>query len=238
MKKIAAIAIALLVIACKKESAKEGNLELTGNVDGLKQGKILVKQFKDTTLITLDTIKFEGNSNFDTKINLEEPQMLFLFLDRGETKSIDNNISFFAEPGKMTFNTSLKEFYANAKFTGSKNQQVYEKYLEIKSNLNNDNAELMAKEIKNLKIKDPAVSNKIQSDKEKLTIRKYLYTANFAVINGKYEVAPYIALTEIPDANLKLMDTIQKSMSTKVAKSKYGKRLTEWIKERKQNEQE
>lgn len=228
----------LLTIACNKTIEKEGNLHLTGTVEGLKKGNIYVQQLKDTNLVIIDTIKFEGKSSFDTKFSIDEPQMLYLYLDRGQTNSIDNNLSFFAEPGEMTFKTTLKEFYANAKFTGSKNQEVYEKYLSIKTNLGNENAELLAKELKNLKKKDPNSTVKIESEKEKLIIRKYLYTANFAVVNGKSEVAPYIALTEIPDANLKLMDTIQKSMSPKVAKSKYGKRLTEWIKERKQTEQE
>lgn len=228
----------LLTIACNKTIEKEGNLHLTGTVEGLKKGNIYVQQLKDTNLVIIDTIKFEGKSSFDTKFSIDEPQMLYLYLDRGQTNSIDNNLSFFAEPGEMTFKTTLKEFYANAKFTGSKNQEVYEKYLSIKTNLGNENAELLAKELKNLKKKDLNSAVKIESEKEKLIIRKYLYTANFAVVNGKSEVAPYIALTEIPDANLKLMDTIQKSMSPKVAKSKYGKRLTEWINERKQNEQE
>lgn len=238
MKKIGAIGLVLLTIACNKTIEKEGNLHLTGTVEGLKKGNIYVQQLKDTNLVIIDTIKFEGKSSFDTKFSIDEPQMLYLYLDRGQTNSIDNNLSFFAEPGEMTFKTTLKEFYANAKFTGSKNQEVYEKYLSIKTNLGNENAELLAKELKNLKKKDPNSTVKIESEKEKLIIRKYLYTANFAVVNGKSEVAPYIALTEIPDANLKLMDTIQKSMSPKVAKSKYGKRLTEWIKERKQTEQE
>ncbi|WP_291274771.1 DUF4369 domain-containing protein [Flavobacterium sp.] len=238
MKKIGAIALVLLTIACNKTIEKEGNLHLTGTVEGLKKGNIYVQQLKDTNLVIIDTIKFEGKSSFDTKFSIDEPQMLYLYLDRGQTNSIDNNLSFFAEPGEMTFKTTLKEFYANAKFTGSKNQEVYEKYLSIKTNLGNENAELLAKELKNLKKKDLNSAVKIESEKEKLIIRKYLYTANFAVVNGKSEVAPYIALTEIPDANLKLMDTIQKSMSPKVAKSKYGKRLTEWINERKQNEQE
>lgn len=238
MKKIGAIALVLLTIACNKTIEKEGNLHLTGTVEGLKKGNIYVQQLKDTNLVIIDTIKFEGKSSFDTKFSIDEPQMLYLYLDRGQTNSIDNNLSFFAEPGEMTFKTTLKEFYANAKFTGSKNQEVYEKYLSIKTNLGNENAELLAKELKNLKKKDPNSAVKIESEKEKLIIRKYLYTANFALVNGKSEVAPYIALTEIPDANLKLMDTIQKSMSPKVAKSKYGKRLTEWINERKQNEQE
>lgn len=238
MKKIGAIGLVLLTIACNKTIEKEGNLHLTGTVEGLKKGNIYVQQLKDTNLVIIDTIKFEGKSSFDTKFSIDEPQMLYLYLDRGQTNSIDNNLSFFAEPGEMTFKTTLKEFYANAKFTGSKNQEIYEKYLSIKTNLGNENAELLAKELKNLKKKDPNSTVKIESEKEKLIIRKYLYTANFAVVNGKSEVAPYIALTEIPDANLKLMDTIQKSMSPKVAKSKYGKRLTEWINERKQTEQE
>jgi hypothetical protein len=36
---------------------------------------------------------------------------------------------------------------------------------------------------------------------------------------------------------LKLLDTINKTLSPKVAKSKYGKRLNEWIKERKITEE-
>ena len=99
-----------------------------------------------------------------------------------------------------------------------------------------DKIELVAKELKNLKTNNTSISEKIKADKDKLTIRKYLYTANFAVVNGKSEVAPYLALSEIPDANLKLLDTIQKSMSPQVAKSLYGKRLTQWIKERREIE--
>ena len=236
MKKIVALAILIFAIACTKENTKKGNLHLVGNIDGLKQGKIYIQQLKDTSLINLDTIQFEGKSTFDTYIQLDEPQMLYIFLDRGQTKSIDNTLQFFAEPGEMKFETTLKEFYASAKFTGSKNQKVYEEYQKIKNNIVNDKIELVAKELKNLKTNNANVSAKIKADKDKLTIRKYLYTTNFAVVNRKSEVAPYLALSEIPDANLKLLDTIQKSMSPQVAKSLYGKRLTQWIKERKEIE--
>ena len=50
-------------------------------------------------------------------------------------------------------------------------------------------------------------------------------------------MSPYIALSEIPDANLKLLDTINKMLIPKVAKSKYGKRLNELISERKKTEE-
>ena len=62
--------------------------------------------------------------------------------------------------------------------------------------------------------------------------RKYLYTTNFAVNHANYEIAPYLALAEIYDINLKYLDTIQKSLSPKVAKSLYGKKLIALIAER------
>jgi hypothetical protein len=237
MKKCIALATIILLFACSKSDNKTGNVELTGNVEGLKQGKLYIQQLKDTSLVLLDSIIFSGKSNFETKFQIEEPQMLYLSLDRGTTESIDNSILFFAEPGKMKIETTLQGFYANAKISGSENQKIYEKYLKIKSNLNDENLELIEKELKNNITKKASITEEINNKRDKLTIRKYLYTANFALVNPKYEVSPYIALTEIPDANIKLLDTISKTLSPKVAKSKYGKRINEWIKERKTTEE-
>ena len=237
MKKIIALATIVLLFACSKSDNKTGNVELTGNVEGLKQGKLYIHQLKDTNLVIIDSILISGESKFETKFQIEEPQMLYLSLDRGTTESIDNSIPFFAELGKMNIETTLQGFYTNAKISGSENQKVYEKYLKIKSNLNDENLDLLEKEIKNNVTKNAEITEEINNKRDKLTIRKYLYTANFALVNPKYEVSPYIALTEIPDANLKLLDTISKTLDPKVAKSKYGKRLKEWIKERRTNEE-
>lgn len=237
MKKFIALATIVLLFACSKSDNKTGNVELSGNVEGLKQGKLYIQQLKDTNLVIIDSIIISGESDFETKFQIDEPQMLYLSLDRGTTESIDNSIHFFAEPGKMKIETTLQGFYANAKISGSKNQIVYEKYLKIKSNLNDENLDLLEKEIKNKVSKDASITEEINNKRDKLTVRKYLYTANFALVNPKSEVSPYIALTEIPDANLRLLDTINKTLDPKVAKSKYGKRLNEWIKERKTTEE-
>lgn len=237
MKKFIALATIVLLFACSKSENKTGNVELSGNVEGLKQGKLYIQQLKDTNLVIIDSIIISGESDFETKFQIDEPQMLYLSLDRGTTESIDNSIHFFAEPGKMKIETTLQGFYADAKISGSKNQIVYEKYLKIKSNLNDENLDLLEKEIKNKVSKDASITEEINNKRDKLTIRKYLYTANFALVNPKSEVSPYIALTEIPDANLRLLDTINKTLDPKVAQSKYGKRLNEWIKERKTTEE-
>ena len=75
----------------------------------------------------------------------------------------------------------------------------------------------------------------IDRERDEILKKKYLYTTNFAVNNGKYAVAPYIALAEISDINIKYLDTIQKSMSAEISKSIYGKKLNTFIKERKSN---
>ena len=55
--------------------------------------------------------------------------------------------------------------------------------------------------------------------------RKYLYTINFALTNKKLEIAPYLAVNEIGDANIKYLDTIYKSLPEHIKASKYGIQL-------------
>ena len=54
--------------------------------------------------------------------------------------------------------------------------------------------------------------------------------------NSNLEVAPYIALTEMYDASLKMLDTVNNSLTEKVKMSNYGKRLQKYINNIKQAE--
>jgi hypothetical protein len=47
-----------------------------------------------------------------------------------------------------------------------------------------------------------------------------------------------LALTALTDANIQLLDTIQKSMSDRVKKSVYGKELNAFLVKIKENQQE
>jgi hypothetical protein len=228
MKKIfVSILIIVSIISCtKKKSTK--NLEITGTVKGLKKGKLYVQRVQDTTLIPLDTIVLNGASSFVSQMDLDSPEMLYLFLDRGVSNSVDNNLLFFAEPGKINIQTDLESFLGNAKITGSKNHDLYEQYKAMISQFNNQQMELLRDQIMTSKDKKEIV--KLNNDKQDGVLRrKYLYAANFALSNSNYEVSPYIAITDIHDMNTKYLDTIQQSMSPKVAKSRYGKKLTEYL---------
>ncbi|MBF6608789.1 MAG: DUF4369 domain-containing protein [Flavobacterium sp.] len=224
-----AIAFIGILTACKKEPT--GNLIIEGSINGLNKGTLYIQQLQDTVLVAIDSVELRGSSQFTTSIDIDSPEMLYLFLDRGVTNTIDNNLMFFAEPGKININTDLKTFYAGANITGSKNQDLYEEYKKVDARFAEKDLELTQEEL--LAFKENRVAE-TQLEREANLRRKYLHAINFALNNKEYEIAPYIALAEIPDANVKYLDTIQKSMSEKVANSKYGKMLTKHIAELKQ----
>jgi hypothetical protein len=236
MKKLLLALISIALMSSCEDKKTPKNFVMNGNIKGLKKGTLYIQRIVDTTLVAIDTIKINGDSQFVTEFDLKSPEMLYLFLDRGVSNSIDNNISFFAEEGTLKLETSLDFFTADVKITGSKNQELYDSYRKVISKYNNQDLDLVELKFKAYKEKNTIEVAKIQNKQDALLKTKYLYTTNFAVNNGDYEVAPYIAISDIYDINLKYLDTIQKRMSPKVAKSLYGKKLTNYIAERKKME--
>ena len=234
-KSILALFSILLLVGCSEKKSSK-NFVLTGNIKGLKNGTLYIQRVKDTTLVAIDTIKISGDSHFTSEFDLQSPEMLYLFLDRGVTNSLDNNIPFFAEKGKMNIETSLDFFTADVKITGSKNQELYDEYQKVVSRFVDQDLTLIEKKYNAIIAKKTEEVNKIEEQQKGVLKRKYLYTTNFAVNHADYEVAPYVTLAEIYDINLKFMDTIQKSMTPKVSKSMYGKRLNDFITARKKEE--
>lgn len=236
MRKSIIVLLSIVVFASCSEKKSTKNFVLTGNIKGLKKGTLYIQRINDTVLVAIDTIKINGDSHFTSEFDLQSPEMLYLFLDRGVSNSVDNNISFFAEKGKMDIETSLDFFTADVKITGSKNQALYDEYKKVVSRFVDQDLDLIEKRINALKNNKIEEAARIEEEQKGILKRKYLYTTNFAVNHGDYEVAPYVALAEIYDINLKYMDTIQKSMTPKVAKSLYGKKLNDFIAARKRDE--
>jgi len=237
MKYSAAIFLFLLIVSCA-EKKHEKNLQITGNIEGLKEGTLYIRKLQDTMLVLLDSISISGNSSFESSFDIDSPEMLYLFLDRGVTKTTDNHLMFFAEQGQINISTDLKTFYATAKITGSKNHDLYEEYKKVNSRFNNQELDLTEAKLLAYQHKTPFSEEENQKKMDVIMKKKYLYAINFAVNNKDHEIAPYIALSEINDTDIKYLDTIHKSLSPKVLQSKYGKMLTTFITERKKLEQQ
>ncbi|WP_415037776.1 DUF4369 domain-containing protein [Flavobacterium sp.] len=220
----------------KKESDK--NLHITGNVKGLKKGTLYIQKVVDTNLVAIDTIHINGDSHFSSDFNIDSPEMYYLFLDRGVTNSLDNNLPFFVEPGNIHIETKLDLFLSGAKITGSKNNDKYYEFRQAKTRFTDYNLGLMEQKLNAFKNNNTTRIDSLEKLAQANTKRFYLYTTNFAVNHKDFEVAPFLALSEIPDINLHFLDTIQKSMSPKVAQSLYGKKLTQYYNDRKKSEKQ
>lgn len=218
-------------MACSK-SPKD--LIVKTNVKGLKKGTVYLKRVVDTVLVTLDSAIVNGNSEFELYADLDEPDIFFLDLDKNSKE--EDRISFFADKGIIKINTTLKNFVVDAKITGSEHQKVLEDYKKLMSRLNSRNLDLIKERFEAGKDGDTSTLNTIEKKQTNLIKNRYLQTVNFALNHKDSEVAPYLALSEIYNANTSLLDTIHKSLTPKVKASKYGKELLKFINERKKNE--
>lgn len=210
-----------LLASCSGDK-KTGNTQITGEIKGLKQGTLYIQQIKDSTLVTLDSIVLKGNSTFDSAFDLEEPEVLYLGLNRGSTKTMDNVILFFATPGKMKITSSLNNFSNGAVIEGSKNQELYAKYLKSKSTIMNKQADLIKEVIVAQQSKLFTKADSLDNLVKRNGARAYLHAVNFALKNNKDQVAPYVTLTEVATVHNKYLDTIYNNLSPEIAKSKYG----------------
>lgn len=202
------------------------------DINGLKKGTVYLQKFVDTLLVAVDSAKINGVSNFVLVDDVTSPEMYFLTLDKKENEKIP----FFGEKGTLTITSKLEKLLLSAKINGSQNQDLLEEYKSMIQQFRGKELDFFKDRFDAQKNNDEALVTKIDSDQENLTKRKYLYTTNFALQHSDKEVAPYIALTELYNANFKLLDTINKSLSKDIKVSKYGLELDKFIAEINENE--
>lgn len=223
-KIIAILAFSIFAFACS--SKKEGNMVVKGQIKGLRKGTLYLQKMKDTVLVSVDSVALLASDKFSLTDDVTSPVMYYLAL--GEN-SKDKRIMFFGEKGEITINDKLDEFGFKPKISGSKNQDVINKFNEIDSKFKNKRLDFIKKDFEARAEKDTILIKKLEKDYKKMMRRRFLFSTNFAITNANSEAAPYIALTELFDANIQLLDTINNSLSDKVKNSDYGKRLQKFI---------
>jgi hypothetical protein len=233
MKKAAFLLVLILITSCGKP---EPNLTVTGTIKGLKKGTLYLQQLQDTILVVMDSVIYNGEDNYSLKSDLEAPEILYLTLDKNAGDDIPR-IAFFAVPGIIEINTTLKYFEFDAKITGSPLQEKLNEFKGITSRFNDQNLELIVAKFDAQKSGDSAQIEKANQDSDNLLKRKYLYAINFAMNNKNSEIAPYIALSQIYNANIKYLDTIYNALPKDIASSKYGIELEKFIKQRIEEEE-
>ncbi|MEM6685975.1 MAG: DUF4369 domain-containing protein [Bacteroidota bacterium] len=224
------------VVACGKETTKE-NLTVSGKIEGLKEGTIFLQKIQDTTLINLDSLVVDGNEpSFVFSTTIEEPEVLYMYLDKKDFNNLNDRVEIFAEPGEMTFNTTLRRFESDAEVTGSKNHDDLVAFKEFMTKFNTKELMLLRDGMDAQKEEDVEKVQDINNQIANYAKSRMRYILNYAITNGDKEISPYIVTMETADANVKFLDTIYKRLTPKIAESKYGKKLKELVEQRKAEE--
>ena len=226
------ILVALIAISIFSCARKEGAMTVQGNIIGLQKGTLYLQKFQDTLLVSVDSVLLNGESSFVLVDDLKGPEMYYLKLD----KNGDNKIDFFGEKGVITINSKLEKFTIAAKVTGSKSHDILMEYRDMTGQFSGKRLDLLKATFDAQAAKDDDEIEKLDKDLKRLMKNRYRYTTSFALRNSKSEVAPYLALTELFDAHVSLLDTVNNSLSKKVKASKYGIALDDFIKEIKESE--
>ncbi|MGB1362759.1 MAG: DUF4369 domain-containing protein, partial [Flavobacteriaceae bacterium] len=228
----------LILMGCESTSKPTGNtMLLSGTVEGLRKGTLYLQKIQDSLMVNVDSVVVDGSPDFKFKTEIESPEIYYLYLNKEDGDSLNDRILFFAEKGEISINTLLKTFESSAKVTGSENQELLQEYRKLARQFNQKNLEYIqayfteAKEDNNNKTLDS-----IQAAMDNLLKRRYLYALNFASTHGDNVIAPFIALTEVYDANIIFLDTVASKLTDKVKASKYGKEFLEFIATRKADE--
>lgn len=230
MKKIIPFLAILLIFSCANDTS---NFTLKGNIKGLMKGTVYLQKFKDSTLVTVDSLTINGTPEFELHTEIESPEMLYLKLHKSDNE--EHVIPFFADKGVTEINSNLKNFEFDTKIKGSKQQEKYEEYKKMIKRFQNQNLDLIKDNFDAQKDNDTTKLNTTFKNYNGLIKRKYLYTINFAINNKDSEIAPYLLVSEINDANIKYLDTVNNVLTPQVKASKYGKELQTLINKRKKN---
>jgi hypothetical protein len=222
MKKALIIMSTVLMMGC---NSSKDNMSVFGNVDGLMKGTLFLQAQKDSIIVNLDSMYLKGDGNFKLSTYINEPDIFYLYLDKQDGDSLNDIITFFGNKGDIQINTRLSTFDSSFEISGSENSDLLNEYNSIIRKYNMQNLDLL-EIFYNAQIENNQTRiDSVNSELENLIRKKYLYTLNFSITNSENEISPYIAVSQIPDANVDLLRKVYDTLPERIKDSKYGKIL-------------
>ena len=219
MKKILfVLSIIGILNSCSED--KDVNFVIKGKVEGMRKGMVYLKSEVNGNLKTIDSLFLKGTEEFEFSGNINSPEVYFLSTSRRNS----SELPIFVEMADITVDANVKDLLT-ANVTGSKNQELLDQFNKIIGRFNHRKNELYVEGLQANNKKHFKTLNSISSQYRRNEVKKTRYILNFAVSNGEFDIAPYIALNYLSSSDITVLDTINKSMSVEVKNGKYGKEL-------------
>ena len=223
MKNNIFLILIFLATACSQPSK---TMTVNGSIKGFQKGTLYLQRVDDGRFLTLDSLAMNSTTDFELGYDLEEAELLFLSFSEDINAE---RITFFADKGVTTIHTSLKRFKYDAQIEGGTQQQLLDTYYKNIGRFKDQRLEAMEGQLNAEKEGNQDQADSLLAVMDNITKRSYLYTVNFAINNKDSEVAPFVAVSEIYDANVRFLDTINNVLPPKIANSKYGIILEAYI---------
>ena len=214
----------VILIGCQPNKNK---LDLNFTIKGLKKGKVTLNKLNDTSFVKIDSFIVNGDKTINFKYHLEEPEILFLDLDVNDGSNA-RSLSFFAENKIIDITTSLENYGFDIIVKGSINDSLLREYKSINKKFNDEKLNLFERSFENSRLNNSDSLIIIENSIVNINKRQFLHNANYAVRNSKFELSPYIAITDLIDSK-KILDTVYKSLNEEIKNSKYAEQLKKLI---------
>lgn len=218
------------ISACKE--SKNTNFVVQGTIKGLNKGTIFLDKVKDTLIVAVDSFQVRDDGHFILGEDLDNPEIYYLRIKEIPKKKL----LIFGGQSTVTVDALLDKFDYAAKVTGSENHDLLTEYKKMNQQFKDAKLDIFKANLEAEKANDKSTLDSLEIVFQNLNRRQYLYTTNFAVKHSDKEVAPYIALTELYNAKLSLLDTVNNSLTEDMKNSKYGKQLDRFVTIIKKNE--
>ena len=217
-KHIFILMLGALVTACQQN--KGMNLQV--EVQGLKKGMLYIESIQDSLLVALDSVKIRGDNQVELNVALDQPEMLYLHLDKNDENDFNDRLLFFAEQGEMSIQSSREAFENDAVVIGSKTDSIYRIYREVLTSFAKRDIELFQLSI------DPEYATKLDSISNLATSnerRKFVYVLNFALNQNNSILGPYSVVHDGDGLAPKWKDSVYQSLVDEIKNSPMGKSL-------------
>lgn len=218
MKRLLGLLVMATLFSCS--SSDDSNFKITGKIDGIKKGKLVLRKEVEGTIQKVDSAIFNGNTDFEFKGFAASPEMYFLSLERRE----NDRLPLFVEEGEISVEGHVDSLYT-AKVTGSATQEDYEEFSDFVRSFRIRKLELEAEAFNALKEEDIEKAQKLNEQAERMDTRYVQYIANYALVNREKAISPYVTLTYLDRADITLLDTLNKALTPEVAATYYGREL-------------
>ena len=210
------------VFSCTKID-NENHFSLNLEIEGLKKGIIYLEKISDSSMVVIDSVSYNGNNSIQFQGKIDEPEIMIISLTF-ENETDPKRFPFFVEKSNIILKTRLKDFGFKVDSKGSKNDSIYRQYLEINKRFNNEKLDLISKSLGFQKSGNKDSIFFYDSKLVSVNKRQFLHNANFAMRYSNYEIAPYIAITDLRESSA-ILDTIYKSLGNGIKNSKYALEL-------------